>query len=117
MYERIRLSDDRMGGEPLYYLEQPQGVLMRISNLVRKCVASWAYGEKALKSSMAAPFFLVKISEDGLPFSYMVTAKHVAEELEGSDCVIRLNDKQGKSVILEATGVKWCGITPLKVRV
>ncbi|MGB0079030.1 MAG: hypothetical protein WBP87_15820 [Candidatus Sulfotelmatobacter sp.] len=96
-----------MGGEPRYYLEQPQGVLMRISNLVRKCVGFVGIRGEGAEIKYGGTVFFVKISEDGLPFSYMVTAKHVAEELEGSDCVIRLNDKQGKSVILEATGVKW----------
>ena len=101
-----RLIDDRMGGEPLYYLEQPKGILMRISDLVRKCVGFVGIREGA-EIRYGGTVFFIKILEDNLTFSYMVTAKHVAEKLEGSDCVIRINPRQGRSTPLEASGLKW----------
>jgi hypothetical protein len=101
-----RLIDDRMGGEPLYYLAQPKGILMRISDHIRNCVGfvGMRHGTDIKYGGTA---FVINIVEDGLKFYYMVTAKHVAEALEGSDCVIRMNNKQGRSVTFEASGIKW----------
>jgi hypothetical protein len=95
-----------MGSEPLYYLEQPKGVLMRVSDQIRKCVGFVGVRDgKSIKYGGTA--FFIKVLEDGLTFTYMVTAKHVAEKLEGSDCVIRVNNKDGGSHLLEASGLKW----------
>lgn len=95
-----------MGGEPLYYLSQPKGILMRISDVVRKCVG-FAGIREGSGIRYGGTVFFINISEDGIKFLYMVTAKHVAEALEGSDCVIRVNNKQGRSVLVEASGTKW----------
>ena len=101
-----RLIDDRMGGEPLYYLEQPKGILMRIADQVKKCVGFVGIRDGA-GIRYGGTVFFVKIRDENLRFVYMVTAKHVAEAVEGSDCVIRVNDKRGKCVTIEASGIKW----------
>jgi hypothetical protein len=104
-----------MGGEPLYYLSQPKGILMRISDLVKRCVGFVGIREGS-RIRYGGTVFLVRINEEsqirgdvkfGTQFIYMVTAKHVAEKLNGSDCVIRLNNRQGRSVIFEVSGIKW----------
>jgi hypothetical protein len=95
-----------MGGEPLYYLAQPKGILMRISDDVRNCVGFVGIRQgTAIKYGGTA--FAISIIDEDLKFYYMVTAKHVAEALDSSDCVIRINNKQGRSVIFEASGMKW----------
>jgi hypothetical protein len=104
--QKSRLIDDRMGGEPLYYFSQPKGILMRISDQVKKCVGFVGLRE-GLEIKWGGTAFFVNISEDGLLFYYMVTAKHVAEALDGSDCVIRVNNKQGRAMLLEASTIKW----------
>ena len=87
---------------------------MRISDVVRKCVG-FAGIREGSGIRYGGTVFFINISEDGIKFLYMVTAKHVAEALEGSDCVIRVNNKQGRSVLVEASGTSG-GITRLKVR-
>src|SRR5208283_5368771 len=103
--ETTRLIDDRMGGEPLYYLSQPKGILMRISDVVKKCVGFVGIRQNS-HIEWGGTVFFVSISENhqvrdtttfSRKFRYMVTAKHVVEDhLECSDCVIRVNNRQGR---------------------
>ena len=95
-----------MGGEPLYYFSQPKGILMRISDQVKKCVGFVGIRE-GLEIKWGGTAFFINISEDDLKFYYMVTAKHVAEALDGSDCVIRVNNRQGPATVVEASAIKW----------
>ena len=95
-----------MGGEPLYYLSQPKGILMRISDTVKRCVGFVGIRE-GREIKWGGTVFFINVSDGGLKFYYMVTAKHVAEALEGSDCVLRVNNREGHAVILEASATKW----------
>jgi hypothetical protein len=104
--EKSRLIDDRMGGEPLYYLEQPKNISMRISDQVLRCVGFVGVREGTGIQYIGTVFF-VSVLQEQMRFSYMVTAKHVADALDGSDCVIRVNNRDGRSVIFEASGVRW----------
>jgi hypothetical protein len=115
MYAKTRLIDDRMGGEPLYYLSQPKGILMRISDQVKHCVGFVGIREGPDERYGGTVFF-VRLNEEtelrgGTTFKrsfvYMVTAKHIAEELDCSDCFIRLNNTQGRTVSFEAHDIKW----------
>lgn len=110
-----RLIDDRMGGEPLYYLSQPKGILMRISDTVKRCVGFVGIREGS-GIKYGGTVFLVRVNEESeirggakfkTHFIYMVTAKHVAEKLDGSDCVIRFNNREGRTVIFEAHEIRW----------
>lgn len=110
-----RLTDDRLGGEPRRYLTQPKGILMRISDEVKRCVAFVGIREDA-GIKYGGTIFFVSVTEESQVigdvtfenrFCYIVTAKHVAQHLECSDCVIRMNDKDGRSVLFEAAGIKW----------
>ena len=95
-----------MGGEPLYYFAQPKGILMRISDLVKRCVAFVGiHDDSGIRWGGTA--FFVNVVEGGLKFNYLVTAKHLADELPGSDCVIRVNNRQGCTETLEANDTKW----------
>jgi|ERR1039458_2576825 hypothetical protein len=104
--QNSRLVDDRMGSESLYYLSQPKGILMRISDVVRQCVGFVGI-RQGIEVKYGGTVFFVKILDDNLRFSYMVTAKHIAEDMDGSDCFIRINNRQGSSINLEASGEKW----------
>lgn len=79
---------------------------MRISDQVKKCVGFVGVREGP-EIKWGGTVFFINISEDDLKFYYMVTAKHVAEAIDGSDCVIRVNNKQDRAVILEARATKW----------
>jgi hypothetical protein len=104
-----------MGGVPLYYLSQPKGILMRISDHVKKCVG-FVGDRDGPNIRYRGTVFFVSVAERAplrgeatfaWKFCYIVTAKHVVEALDCSDCVIRMNDKQGRSVVFEASGIKW----------
>ncbi len=104
-----------MGGEPLYYLSQPKGILMRISDQVKRCVgfvgirtpSGVQWGGTAFFVSLNETCSLHGDATFERKFSYMVTAKHVADKLNGSDWVVRINNREGRSVEFEATGIKW----------
>jgi hypothetical protein len=104
-----------MGGEPLYYLSQPKGILMRISDVVKRCVGFVGIRTNS-HIEWGGTVFFVRLNEKAplhgdatfsSSFPYMVTAKHIADKLDGSDCVIRMNNKQGRCVEFEVMGLKW----------
>ena len=111
----LRLSDDRMGGEPLHFLVQPKGILMRIADLVKRSVGF--VGIKTPEGTRwGGTVFFISIEEkypvhgDAIlrrKFRYMVTAKHVADRLECGDSVIRFNSVRGRHIELETIGMKW----------
>ena len=79
---------------------------MRISDTVKRCVGFVGIRE-GRDIKWGGTVFFINITDGGLKFCYMVTAKHVAEALEGSDCVLRVNSREGHAVILEASATKW----------
>ena len=87
---------------------------MRISENVKKCVVF--IGIKKLdepvdKIKYCGTGFFVSVPSKipNRSFPYLVTAKHVARAVEGSDFYIRTNAKDGTSTIFKAGNeVKWC---------
>ncbi len=61
--EKSRRIDDRMGGEPLYYLSQPKGILMRISDTVKRCVGFVGIREGS-HIKYGGTVFLVRVNEE-----------------------------------------------------
>jgi hypothetical protein len=88
---------------------------MRIPDDVKKCVVF--IGIKKGKSPTQEPEYLgtgciVSVQSKKLPrssFPYVVTAKHVAVELDGKDIYMRMNTKDGKSIVfrIKSEETKW----------
>lgn len=84
---------------------------MRIPDEVFKCVVFVGLDKPTLPMGVdfigTAFFVLVPSSIKGTSYIYLVTAKHVAEKLGNRDFIIRINTRDGRSLILEAEGAKW----------
>lgn len=86
---------------------------MRISNNLKKCVVfigTKMPDEPVEKIKYRGTGFFVSVASKipNKSFPYLVTAKHVARQIEGMDFYIRANSKDGKSVIFKAgDDVKW----------
>jgi hypothetical protein len=105
--DKARLIDDRMGDEPTYYLQQPAGIFMRIDPKLLKCIGFLGVYEDAQRIKYGGTAFVVALGERNQGFYYLVTAKHVAEAMEGSHCALRLNNRDGKAVSFDITGQRW----------
>jgi hypothetical protein len=87
---------------------------MRVPDEIRQCVVfiglpiSQPDGRLAL--SFKGTAFFVSIPSVVIPntnYMCLVTAKHVANALEGKQFLVRVNTKNGKSELISGEGVKW----------
>jgi len=107
------LVDTRMAGENKYYLTPRKDINMRVPDEIHKCVVfvgvnvpSGNGGEDTL--SYGGTAFIVALRMDpSTRFTYLVTAKHVADAIEGKDFWVRANTKDGGSQIISGRGVHW----------
>ncbi|MGA2555914.1 MAG: hypothetical protein ABSG04_06525, partial [Verrucomicrobiota bacterium] len=100
-----KLVDRRMHVAVNYYLVPRTDINMRVPDEIKKCVVFFVMpipvaGGVVLEYKATGFFVAVKL--DGLFFVYLVTAKHVAEKLEGREFGIRVNTRDGKSTIYRA---------------
>jgi hypothetical protein len=93
--------DVRLAGKTRYHLTPPSDINMRVPDNVRKCVLF--VGEPRIPDPhFGGTAFVVSVrGELGNDFQFLVTARHVAEEIEGQDFVLRCNKKDGTPVVLE----------------
>lgn len=86
---------------------------MRIAENIKKCVVfigTKKPDESAEQIKYCGTGFFVSTASKipNKSFTYLVTAKHVARNIEGKDFYIRANSKDGKSVIFKGgDDVKW----------
>ncbi len=87
---------------------------MRVPDEIRECVVFVGIpveapdGRKGLSPRGTAFFVSVPSrSIQGVMYSYLVTAKHVAVRLEGSEFLERVNTKDGRSKLVKADGARW----------
>jgi hypothetical protein len=86
---------------------------MRITENIKKCVVfigTKKPDEPVKKIKYRGTGFFVSVTSKipNKSFPYLVTAKHVARQIEGTDFYIRANSKDGKSVLFKAgDDVKW----------
>ena len=82
---------------------------MRVPDGVRKCVVFLGLpnGEERVSFIGTAFFVLIPSSVEGTSYIYLVTAKHVAEKLENNPFVLRINTKDGQSVLFDVEEAKW----------
>lgn len=89
-------------------------ISMRVPDVVKKCVAFFGVPstkENVVTTKYSATGFFVSVPiNDTYAFYYLVTAKHVALELQGKEFVLRANKKDGTSILFESPGgddVRW----------
>jgi hypothetical protein len=85
---------------------------MRIPDAVLDCVAfvgvpcSSGRGEQAIQW-VGTGFFISLPSGSGAVWYHFVTAKHVAERVNGRDCILRVNTVDGGYAQLSGDGLRW----------
>jgi len=108
------LLDQRLGGIDRYYLGNTDEALMLVPPEVRQCVVFIIYKSKSTKADKLAgtAFFVgIKGEEFGSNSVYLVTAKHVIDDIEKDSLdkkvYIRINQKDKPSVILQSNLNQW----------
>jgi len=106
-------ADHRMGGIPRWYPDPPGDAFMRISDDIRKCVVFVGKESRTRDGVICRRFvgtaFFVTVpaqKHPGMSFTYLVTAKHVAERA-GTNILIRLNSKAGGSITVLYPNIRW----------
>jgi hypothetical protein len=108
--------DRRLGGVPRYFTFEPDDWNMRIPHNILDSVCFigvvFADGPNAGKFRSLGTGFFVVVKQEGWEFAYIVTAKHVLDEVTRSGCphpTARLNKRSGKAFDLVALnpGDQW----------
>jgi hypothetical protein len=98
-----------MGNAPRYYLcAAPSEIDMRVPDTVRKCVVF--IGVRDMDGSIlygGTAFIVLVPGARNKSFGYVVTAKHTLDFLGDRPFVLRVNLREGTSVILDATVDHW----------
>lgn len=95
-----RLVDERFGDGPRYYLYEPKDIDMRIPDQIRKCVLFVGLSEMPEPEYRGTGFIVTVPGTQNNTFAFMVTARHVAEHLQGKEFHIRVNKRDGTAVAL-----------------
>jgi hypothetical protein len=98
--QNLRLVDERFGDGPRYYLTEPKDINMRVPDQVLKTVVFVGLPEVPDPEYRGTAFIVTMPGTQDNDFAFMVTARHVAEKLEGNDFYIRANKKRGGTVEL-----------------
>jgi len=97
--------DYRLGGMARYSLPPRKDINMRVPDEVLKCVVFLGV-EHGVSVKWVGTGFLVSLEEkkgeDTFRFTYLVTANHVADDLDGVPFKIRANRKSGEAVEIAA---------------
>jgi hypothetical protein len=115
--------DRRFGDGDRYHLTPPKDIAMRVPDEIRKSVLfigtlenpddpKWratgyflAVPDSIISGNTTVGQFLVTHS---YPFRFLATARHVAEQLEGEDFVLRVNKRDGGVAIIHGhADTKW----------
>jgi hypothetical protein len=87
---------------------------VRVPDEVRKCVVFLGLpvhvlpnGEERVSFVGTAFFVSISSSVEGTSYIYLVTAKHVAEKVGKNLFVLRMNTRDGRSILIEAKSPKW----------
>jgi len=126
-----RLVDERFADGPRYYLSEPKDIDMRVPDEIRKTVLFVGLPEIPDPEYRGTAFIVTVPGTQDNHYAFMVTARHIAEKLEGNDFYIRANKKVGGTVeLLGRADDRWwyhptereyvdCAVTmfaPLKLR-
>jgi hypothetical protein len=108
------LVDSRMAGmEVFYFSTPPNEINMRVSESIRKCTLFIGVGTSTGETRYGGTAFLVGVpgEEHGRNFAYLVTAKHILEQIQreigNGSFVIRANKTDGTSIEFGARLDHW----------
>jgi hypothetical protein len=96
-----QIVDCRFGDGPRYYLTEPKDINMRVPDQITKCVLFVGSAEMPEPEYRGTAFIVTWPGRNHNDFAFMVTARHVAEHLEGNEFWIRANTKKGSAVDLK----------------
>jgi hypothetical protein len=105
--------DTRLGARPRWFLNRPKDWKMRVPEIVRECVVF--LGRVVRKGAteehkFRGTGFLVSVPSEtrNANFFYLVTAKHVAEQLSLGDFFITVNSQGGGTITVNGDrGARW----------
>ena len=92
--------DERFGDGPRYYLFEPKDIDMRVPDQISKCVLFVGVPDMAEPDYRGTAFIVTVPGTQQNHFAFTVTARHVAEHLQGKDYYIRANKEDGTAVAL-----------------
>lgn len=109
------ICDTRLGGKPRWYLTPPKDWNMRVPDQVRDCVVFLGIQVTRMGGRTefvwAGSAFFVAIPSESEPetclYTYLVTAKHVIDEIGDREIFVRINQRQGGAVIASLRGARW----------
>jgi hypothetical protein len=105
--------DYRLGGIARYFFPPREDIDMRVPDEILKCVVFLGVDHGAETKYVGTAFFVQmeeKENEGTFRFTYLITANHVAEALEGVPFKIRVNTKAGDFKEIQANesgNLKW----------
>ncbi len=99
--KNLRLVDERFGDGPRYYLTEPKDIDMRVPDQIRKCVLFVGLPEMPEPEYRGTGFIVTVPGTQSNTFAFMVTARHVAERLQGKEFYIRVNKRDRTAVALK----------------
>ena len=99
--ENLRLVDERFGDGPRYYLFETKDIDMRVPDQIKKCVLFVGLPEMPEPEYRGTAFIVTVPGTQSNHFAFTVTARHVAERLQGKDYYIRANKKDGTAIALQ----------------
>jgi hypothetical protein len=103
--------DTRFGGKPRFLSHRPKDWNMRIPEEIRKCVVFLCSRLPSGAIVMRGTGFLVGVhlGGTGQMIGYIVTAKHVADLIEGTECGVRINLPSGAAeTFWIGADMQWC---------
>jgi hypothetical protein len=103
--------DVRLAGNPKRWFREPSNINMRLPDQVLNTVCFFSHPSPTPQYG-GTGFIVSMAGTHGNAFLHLVTAKHVAEAVEGAPFLIGLNSKDGKKAVLEANydqdrPIKW----------
>jgi hypothetical protein len=96
--QNLRLVDGRFGDGPRYYLSEPKDIDMRVPDQIRNTVMFVRTEED--DAYIGTAFVVTVPGANDNHFGFTVTARHVAERLQGTNYSVRINRRNGSPVVL-----------------
>jgi hypothetical protein len=93
--QNLRLVDERFGDGPRYYLTEPKDIDMRVPDQISKCVLFVGMPELEPEPYHGTSYIVTVPGRNQNHFAFLVTARHVAEKLQGKNFYIRANKRNG----------------------
>jgi len=108
------ILDTRLANTPRWCIGHSGDMDMRVPDEVRECVVYLGLpviapdGREMMRPKGTAFFVAVPSQEiEGTTYVYLVTAKHVARAVQDREFFVRVNDKDGRAVLIRSGGARW----------